>query len=129
MSSPLTLENRLILACARTDPAAQAIRDLAERGPDWQEVLRKVERWGIVPLVYTSLRQVRPLDRVPISVTECLRHLYRRETIHGVAKRQLLRAALLRLSEAKVPVVVLKGAALAALVYPSPTLRPLGDID
>lgn len=129
MSSPLTLENRLILACARTDPDAEAIRDLVERGPDWQGILRKAGRWGLAPLVYASLRQVAPFGGVPKPVTECLRHLYHRDTIHGVAKRELLRVTLLRFSEASVPVILLKGAALAALVYPSPTLRPIGDLN
>jgi hypothetical protein len=60
---------------------------------------------------------------------ERLRHLYHRDAIFGIAQRELLRATLLRFSEASIPVVVLKDAALAALVYPSPTLRPIGSID
>jgi Uncharacterised nucleotidyltransferase len=129
MSSPLTLENRLLLACARTDPDLERVRALVERGPDWQGILRRAERWGLAPLVYGSLRQVAPSGRVPKPVTERLRHLYHRDAIYGVAKRGLLRAALLRFSEASIPVVVLKDTALAALVYPSPTLRPIGSID
>jgi Uncharacterised nucleotidyltransferase len=129
MSSPLTLENRLILACARTDPDVQHIQELVERGPDWQGILRKAERWGLAPLVYANLRQAAPSGQVPKPVTDRLRHLFHRDTIHGVAKRELLRATLLHFSEASVPVIVLKGAALAALVYPSPTLRPMGDVD
>jgi hypothetical protein len=34
MSSPLMLEDRLILACARTDPDVERVLDLVERGPD-----------------------------------------------------------------------------------------------
>ena len=70
-----------------------------------------------------------PSGQVPDPVAERLRDLYHREAIHSVARRELLRAALLRLSDASIPVIVLKGAALAALVYPSPALRPMGDID
>jgi hypothetical protein len=55
--------------------------------------------------------------------------VYHRDAILGVAKRQVLRATLRRFSAAGVSVIVLKGAALASLVYPSPTLRPLGDIN
>jgi hypothetical protein len=129
MSSPLTLENCLILACARTDPDAQRIQELLERGPDWQEILRKAERWGLAQLVYTNLRQAAQSGCVPKPVTECLRHFFHRDTIHGAARRELLRATLLRFAEASVPVIVLKGAALANLVYPSPALRPMGNID
>ena len=129
MSSPFTLENCLILACARTAPDVEQIQELVERGPDWQVILRRAERWGLAPLVYTNLRQAVPSGQVPEPVTERLRHLYHRETIHSVARREVLRAALLRLSDASIPVIVLKGAALSALVYPSPALRPMGDID
>src|SRR5215471_14492317 len=129
MPSPLPLENCLILACARTEPDVQRIEDLVQRGPDWQAILQKVERWGLPSFVYTNLRQLIQSGHVPKPVAEHLRHLYRRDTIHGVARRELLRTALLRLSEARVPVLVFKGAALAAFVYPSPGLRPMGNID
>ena len=129
MASPLTLENRLLLACARTEPDVQHIQALVEREPDWQGILRKTERWGLAPLVYTNLRQAAQSGQVPKPVAERLRHLYHRDTIHGVARRELLRATLLRFAEASVPVIVLKGAALATLVYPSPALRPMGDLD
>ena len=129
MSSPFTLENRLLLACARTEPDVQRIQALVARGPDWQAILRKTERWGLAPLVYTNLRQAVHSGQVPTPVAERLRHLYHRDTIHGVARRELLRATLLRFAEANVPVIVLKGAALATLVYPSPALRPMRDID
>jgi hypothetical protein len=129
MSPPLTIENGLILACARTDPDVQRIRDLVERGPDWQGILRQAERWGLAPLVYTNLRQAAQSGQVPSAITERLRHLYHRDTTYGLAQREVLRATLVRFSEASISVIVLKGAALAALVYPSPTLRPMGDID
>jgi hypothetical protein len=129
MRPTLTIEDGLILACARTDPDVQHIRDLVERGPDWQGILRKAERWGLAALVYTNLRQAARPGQVPIEITEHLRHLSRRDTAYGVARREVLRAILVRFSEAGVPVIVLEGAALAALVYPSPTLRPMGDID
>ena len=65
-----------------------------------------------------QLRQAAQSGHVPEPVAERLRHLYHRDTIHGVARRELLRTTLLRFAEASVPVIVLKGAALATLVYP-----------
>ena len=129
MSSPLTLENSLILACVRTEPDVQRIRELVERCPEWSVIVRKAERWRVVPSVYLQLRRGAQPGRVPGPVAEGLKHLYYRDTIRGVAKRELLRAALLRFAEASVPVIVLKGAALATLVYQSHALRPTRRIE
>ena len=129
MSSPLTLETLLILACVRRDLDAERIQDLMKRGPDWHVILRGVERWSLAPLVYTSLRQADPTGQVPDPVAERLRHLYRRQTIHWIDQREVLRETLQRFSEAGVPAIVLKGAALATLVYPSPALRPTRKVD
>jgi hypothetical protein len=129
MASPLTPDNRLLLACARTAPDARHIQKLVAQGPDWPALLRKTERWGLAPLVYTNLQQAIHSGHVPQPVAERLRHLYRLDTIHGVARRELLRMTLQRFAEASIPVIVLKGAALATLVYPAPALRPMGDLD
>ena len=129
MSSPLTLENSLILACVRTEPDVQRIRELVGRCPEWPVIVRKAERWRLVPSVYLQLRRGAQSGRVPGPVAEGLKHLYYRDTIRGVAKREVLRAALLRFAEASVPVIVLKGAALATLVYQSHALRPTRRIE
>ena len=128
-SSPLALETLLILACVRRDLDAERIQDLVKRGPDWHVILRGVERWNLAPLVYTSLRQADPTGQVPDPVAERLRHMYRRQTIHWIDQREVLRETLQRFSEASVPAIVLKGAALATLVYPSPALRPTRKVD
>jgi hypothetical protein len=129
MSSSLTLETRLILACLQRDLDAERIQNLVKRGPDWRVILQGVERWALAPLVHTSLRQADPTGRVPDPVKERLRHLHRRETIHWIEQRDVLRDALQRFSDACVPVIVLKGAALATLVYPSPALQPARQVD
>ena len=129
LSSPLTLETLLVLACVRRDLDAERIQDLVKRGPDWHAVLRGVERWSLAPLVYTSLRQADATGQVPDPVAERLRHLYRRQTVHWIDQREVLRETLQRFSEASLPAIVLKGAALATLVYPSPTLRPTRQVD
>ena len=78
MSSPLTLENSLILACVRAEPEFRYIQELTKRGPDWQEIARKTEQWGVGPLVYINLRQAVPSGQVPGPVAERLKHLYHR---------------------------------------------------
>src|ERR1700755_3356558 len=109
VSSTFTLEDRLILACARVDPDAERIAALVGQAPDWEVFLRKTERWGLVPLVDASMKQ----SGVPTAVAERLRHLRHRETIHGLARFELLRTMLTRFADAAIPVIVLKGSALA----------------
>ena len=129
MASPLTTENELILACARTDPDLRRIQDLADRAPDWEAVVRKAEQCRLVPLVYVALRHAAQAGRVPKPILERLRQLYHLEATYGIAQRAVLHASLVRFAEARVSVMVLKGMAVAALVYPSPTLRPTRSID
>lgn len=129
MSPARKLENRLILACARTDPDVPAIQDMLNRDPDWDEIVRKAEAWGIAALVYASLRCEAKCERVPNSVMDRLKHLYRAEAIRSISLRNGLRAILARFSEANIPVIVLKGAALAELVYASPVFRSMRDVD
>ena len=129
MSSPLTLENSLILACVRTEPDVQRIHELVERCPEWPVIVRKAERWRVVTSVYLQLRRGAQSGRVPGPVTQGLKYLSYRDAIRGDATRELLRAALLRFAEASVPVIVLKGGALATLVYQSHALRPTRRIE
>lgn len=129
MAALFSLENRMVFACARVEPDLGLLAELAERGPDWQAVVRKAAQWGLESLVYASLRRLAAPERVPATALEQLRHTYRRDTIHSVAQRELLGISLARFAQAGLPVVVLQGAALATLVYPAPNLRPIGDID
>jgi hypothetical protein len=102
---------------------------MVARGPDWRVIVRKAERLGLAPLVHASLRPAAASGRAPKQVVEHLRHLYHRDAIRSILLLEALRALLLRFAQAGVPVIVLKGTALAALVYPSPTLRPMERID
>ena len=62
---PLTLEHRLLLACARPAPEGPHLQALVARGPDWPRLLRQVERWGLAPLVYTHLQPAAHAGHVP----------------------------------------------------------------
>ena len=123
------MENSLILACVRTEPDVQRISELVERCREWPVIVRKAERWRVVPSVYLQLRRCAQSGRVPGPVTQGLKYLSYRDAIRGDATRELLRAALLRFAEASVPVIVLKEAALATFVYQSHALRPTWRIE
>ncbi len=60
---------------------------------------------------------------------ERLRANYRRLAVIYVRRQAVLRTICSALARASIPAIVLKGAALAHLVYPHPTLRPMVDLD
>jgi hypothetical protein len=81
--------------------------------------------WQLLPLAWRNLHGLGMTDEV----LEQGRGFHR---YHWARNQQLLRqaAVAVRAWQARgVPVVVLKGAALAAGVYPDPGLRPMADVD
>ncbi len=126
-SDPLTalLRHAAIIA---PDPVALAlIRDCWERLDDASELVSAAERHGLSNLL------ARHLGDAGITLPETLRQQL---TGLKIRHRRANRARMAALAEmldafrdAGIPCVVLKGAALVNLVYPSPELRPMGDID
>jgi hypothetical protein len=97
-------------------------------GPDdWRLLAATARREGVAPLLYYALNEVEWLADVPSDVRADLRHAYYATT----AVNLLMYHELCRILTAlhPLPVVVLKGAALAATLYPSIGLRPMGDLD
>ena len=113
MSQPLTIEDRLILACARTEPDLTDIRELATQNPNWAVFLWKVERWGLATAVYGTVKKAAEL---PSAIAARLRALHHRDAISRLAHRARLRAILVRLSESGVPAIVPRPAADADLL-------------
>jgi len=109
---------------------------LAPRGatpapvPDdaWEGLLALADRLEVQPLLYSRVRNQEGLT-VPPSALEALRHAYLRTTF---ANTQLYHHLGVLLSEARaagIPVIVLKGACLAEVVYGDIGLRPMCDVD
>ena len=126
-------------------------------GPDdWRLLAATARREGVAPLLYHALKERRsrgaevqrhrgerssapllpcspaPLPRVPPGVQAGLRQAYYATTARNLLiYRELSRIlAALRVSPSPpLPVILLKGAALAATLYPSIGLRPMGDLD
>ena len=66
---------------------------------------------------------------VPAEISKAWRGARRRAGLVALAQNAALRLALERLDAAAIPVVALKGVALAWRHYPEPALRPMRDID
>ena len=103
------------------------IRRAAAQVRDWAVVVDLANRHGVAAFVRQSVgRAGVPL---PPGVDGALREAW----VRGVAHVMSLNAELDRVTQAFVdrgiPVIVLKGPALARTIYPAPTLRPYGDVD
>lgn len=115
-------------ACVELDDRArEAIRDACRRQRDWSRAIREAELHGMAPWL---LRQIRNTGaEVPDEFRRKLSALAFR---HADASRIRTRALLEitgQLGRHGIDVLVLKGAALAHLIYDNPALRPMRDID
>ena len=118
-------EERVLLACAMRGPDPAAVRPLLDADLDWSRLVTRAVRHGLAPLLYVTLRSA----GAPDAILAHLRELYDRQVARHngrVAKLGEIGAAL---GGSGIPVIVLKGAALASAVYRDPAFRTMGDLD
>ena len=90
-------------------------------------VAATARREGVAPLLYHVLNEAGWPADVPPDVRADLRQAYYATTARNLLIYRELSRILAALSP--LPIVVLKGGALAATLYPSIGLRPMGDVD
>ncbi len=94
----------------------------------WDTLVERARHHGLIPLLCAAL-DAQPQANVPAAILETLHDTYRSSVLAG-AKKYYELDALLDLTRAEnLPLLVLKGAALAKWLYPEPGLRPSGDAD
>jgi hypothetical protein len=94
---------------------------------DWEIFSQMADREGVAPLMYWKLKDS-PVS-VPPSTFNFLRSTYYQTLAQNTLMYQELNRVLEALVKAEIPVIVLKGAALAATMYEDIGLRPMGDLD
>lgn len=122
----LSAEIRWLLACVRSLPGQEA-----PSPPDllsWDRVLAIAEAEGLAPALASAVK-----TKAPTAVPAAVRERLHRRLADGIAGQLILGrelGRLLRLFEREgVPVIPLKGPALAETLYPHPALRPCSDLD
>ncbi len=93
---------------------------------DWDAVATLAAREGVEPLLYATLRG---LPWVPSGLVEQSRQVYLAQGLRNALLFRELEVALAALTEAGIPTLVLKGAALIPRLYSNPALRPMVDLD
>jgi Uncharacterised nucleotidyltransferase len=129
-TNPTDRIDTLLALCARANghPAQhERLAQLAGQLSSWEAIAERAETHGLVPLLYTHLHAAGVA--LPSSVKQQLLGYYMQHA-HATRVRALVLADILARCRAEgIDVLVLKGAALAYLVYPQPALRPMRDID
>lgn len=123
------MHHMLILATRISgDPAYyQALAQTAHELTDWTEIPSQAETHGVGPLLYVHLRAA-GVQLAP-EVKQQLQGLYLRHRRANQVRTRMLVEILEVYRAAGIQALVLKGSALAHLLYPEPGLRPMGDID
>ncbi len=117
-----------LCARARCEPEhQQQLRRAADRVADWTTLPTVAEAQGMSPLAYRHLYQAdAPL---PPAIKRQMQALTARHQKANLIRLQVLRDILAAYQAAGLATIVLKGAALACVIYPDPSLRPMSDLD
>jgi hypothetical protein len=119
-----------LLTCLRSEDAETRAARLAPLTPDeWASLLRLAKRHGVMPLLYRCLQPQASAYKVPADILQALRKEYLANSSRNARLYQALGAGLQLFRRENLPVIVLKGAHLAEIVYRSIALRPMSDID
>lgn len=113
------------------DPRSQGSTDHFEQWPEpeWQAILRRAARHGLTPLLQAPLASEPVSRHIPAAVKGAVREAFLMSQLENTLLYETLGRVLLSFEQAKLPVIALKGAHLAALVYEQIGLRPMGDLD
>ncbi len=125
-------EKKLLLCCSRADFSEKNVPELNEllSGPlDWKFVSEVARSGNISQLLYYNLKGLPNGSPVPLPVMEDLERAYRETCARNMLLFAELRTILDAFRLAGSKAIVLKGAALAGIVYPDIGLRPMLDID
>ena len=127
---PLSRTDEWLLYCLRQEagePKTNLLEGLSDS--DWEALIEESVRHSLTPLFYQRLKAL-PVDSpVPDWVRRRLRLLYLRNAGRNINLYQGLGEVLEVMGKNNIPVIALKGAHLAELVYGNIALRPMSDLD
>lgn len=105
----------------------QAIRESISNLHDWQLLINLAEKHGLSNLLFMHLRRLE--IKIPTSARQQLLSLQVRHRRANQARIKAIREIVETLNRHRIDNALLKGAALIHVLYPSPELRPMSDID
>ncbi|HEV2130148.1 MAG TPA: nucleotidyltransferase family protein, partial [Longimicrobiaceae bacterium] len=122
-------ESEWLLGLLRDPPDGALSERLAHlTEAEWDRLAAEALRHYAAPLLYHRLRRVAPALPAVRGI-EALRHEYVQNALRNIRVYAALSEVVSALEAARIPVIALKGAHLAAVVYGEPALRPMHDLD
>jgi hypothetical protein len=127
--NPITEEKTLLyyLGIGKKDDKVPNIGQLT--ASDWEKLIQKAKQRKVAAILFYNLSQNGEIDLISKKAKFDLRKNYLSVLSKNVNIYKELAKLLRRLNDEGIPVIVLKGAALAELVYENIALRPMVDID
>ncbi len=128
----LSDENKLLLYCSQaaiSEKRLSQMDELLSRSLNWKYITEAASSWNIAQLLYQNLKDPGNRGLVPPGVMEGLKQVYHTTVARNMLLYTELRNIVIAFQSAGVKVCVLKGAALAGIVYRDPGLRPMMDLD
>ncbi len=125
-------EYQLLLGCARTklsENNQDKIRKLVNNGLDWDYVLQMGKAHGLAPLLYSHLHRIDHEHQIPRSIMDQLHNIYYGNLARNIPLSYELDKILHVFEKKGIPIVVLRGLALAQTIYKNIALRVTADID
>jgi hypothetical protein len=124
------LESTTLLHCLRHATEGETTKHFSLLSHhEWGEVVQESVKQGIAPLLYSHLAKVAAATDVPTRVSETLRQITIGSALRNLKLYRELGEVLRTLRDVAIPVIVLKGAHLAQVVYGDIAMRPMRDID
>lgn len=121
---------RLLLGCLGYDePAAIDARLRTLAGRQWEGLVQAALDYNLAPQLHHRIKLFSSAGSAPPEMRQRLKAAYYLAVTRNMRLYRDLQAILRTCTAAGVPVMLLKGAHLAEIVYGNIALRPMGDID
>jgi hypothetical protein len=124
------IEDHLLLYCLNTGTGEKEASRLETLSPvEWDDIIQLSIEHRVTPLLYHRFKTKNVNNHVPIRVMHRLQEAYLRSAWENTRLYYELSKVLKALQDGGISVIVLKGAALAELIFQNIALRPMSDID
>ncbi len=123
----IKMKNEILLYCMGIRKKEIKTDELTDS--DWDDIIQQSMMHGVSALLYRNIK-VNKLDSfVPATVMQRLRSAYLYNTMKNLRMYNEFSKIFKALNENNIPFIVVKGAALAELIYKDIALRPMADLD